>query len=233
VAYQQVLPETDLWLDSQAGGVKETLVLKSATAPNSFVFPLRLKGLTAKVDGGSILLTDAEGRTRAVVPAGFMEDAAQAVSNAVTYELVQGQDGGQALKVTADREWLADPARAYPVRVDPSVDTTSASTSMTVRGGGSVVGSSELQVGKGPNGASAAYLGFPGLDEELRYHQIFGVQLQVVNFDSASCKPRPVSVHPVTESWTAGTGTAYPGPSVGSALASKSFAYGYIALGQS
>ncbi len=233
VAYEQVLPETDLWLDSQAGGVKETLLLKSATAPNSFVFPLHLKGLTARIDGGSILLTDAEGRTRAVVPAGFMEDAAQAVSHAVTYELVQGQGGGQALKVTADRDWLADPARAYPVRIDPSVDTTSASTSMTVRSGGSVVGSSELQVGKGPDGASAAYLGFPGLDEELRYHQIFGVQLQVVNFDSASCKPRPVSVHPVTQSWTAGTGTAYPGPSVGGALASKSFAYGYIGLGQS
>lgn len=233
VGYARVLPETDLWLDSQAGGVKETLVLKSATAPNSFVFPLHLEGLTAKADGGSILLTDAEGRTRAVIPAGFMEDAAHAVSHAVTYELVQRQGGGQALKVTADRDWLADPARAYPVRIDPSVDTTSASTSMTVRSGGSVVGSSELHAGKGPDGASAAYLGFPGLDEELRYHQIFGVQLQVVNFDSASCKPRPVSVHPVTESWTAGTGTAYPGPSVGSALASKSFAYGYIGLGQS
>ncbi|WP_029553362.1 DNRLRE domain-containing protein, partial [Streptomyces somaliensis] len=233
VAYGQVLPDTDLWLDAQAGGVKETLVLKSPAAPNSFVFPLRLKGLTARIDGGSILLADAQGRTRAVVPAGFMEDAAQAVSHAVTYELVRQPDGGQALKVTADRDWLADPARAYPVRVDPSVDATSASTSMTVRSGGSVVGSSELHVGRGPDGASAAYLGFPGLDEELRNHQIFGVQLQVVNFDSASCKPRPVSVHPVTGPWTAGTGTAYPGPPVGGALASKSFAYGHIGLGQS
>ncbi|WP_234435897.1 DUF6531 domain-containing protein [Streptomyces sp. NRRL S-813] len=232
VSYEQVLPGTDLWLDSRAGGVKETLVLKSADAPDAFVFPLRLRGLTAKADGRSILLTDAKGRTRAVVPAGFMEDAAHAVSHAVRYELVE-QDGGQALRMTVDRDWLADPARAFPVRVDPSVDTTSASTSMTVRSGGSVVGSSELQVGKGPDGASAAYLGFPGLDEELRYHQIFGVQLQVVNFDSASCKPRSVSVHPVTGSWTAGTGTAYPGPSVGAALASKSFAYGYIGFGQS
>ncbi|GHK03909.1 hypothetical protein SY2F82_66120 [Streptomyces sp. Y2F8-2] len=232
VTYEQVFPGTDLWLDSHAGGVKETLVLKSATAPNSFLFPLHLKGLTARADGGSILLTDAKGRARAAIPAGFMEDAAHAVSHAVSYELVE-RDGGQALKMTVDRDWLADPARAYPVHIDPSVDTTSASTSMTVRSGGSVVGSSELQVGKGPDGASAAYLGFPGLDEELRYHQIFGVQLQVVNFDSASCKPRSVSVHPVTQSWTAGTGTAYPGPSVGGALASKSFAYGYIGFGQS
>ncbi|MFF4717097.1 polymorphic toxin-type HINT domain-containing protein [Streptomyces eurythermus] len=230
-AYAQVLPGTDLWLDARPGGAKETLVLKSATAPNSFVFPLRLKGLTAEAHGESILLTDAQGRTRAVIPAGFMEDAARSVSHAVSYELVQGQDGGQALKVTADRAWLTDPARAYPVRIDPSVDTTSASTAMTA--GGSGTDAKELQVGKGPNGATAAYLGFPGLDEELKYHQIFGVQLQVVNYDSASCKPRSVSVHPVTESWTASTGTAYPGPAVGGALASKSFAYGHIGFGQS
>ncbi|MFI0163383.1 polymorphic toxin-type HINT domain-containing protein [Streptomyces sp. NPDC017095] len=233
VSYPRVLPGTDLWLDSRAGGAKETLVLKSAAAPNTFVFPLHLEGLTAKADGESILLADGKGRTRAVIPAGVMEDAARSVSHAVSYTLVRQPDGGQALKVTADREWLADPARAFPVRVDPSVDTTSASTAMTVRSGGSVTDPKELQAGKGPDGPTAAYLGFPGLDEELRYHQIFGVQLQAVNFEAPSCKPRSVSVHPVTESWTAGTGTAYPGPAVGGALASKSFAYGYIGLGQS
>ncbi|MFD3437671.1 polymorphic toxin-type HINT domain-containing protein [Streptomyces sp. NPDC058685] len=233
VAYDSVLPSTDLWLDSQAGGVKETLVLRSATAPAGFVFPLTLTGLTARAVGGTIVLADTEGRTKAVIPAGFMEDAKGAVSHAVRYELIQ-QGGGQALKVTADADWLSDPGRAFPVRIDPSVDTTAASTSMYVRNGGaSVVGSSELQVGKGPNGATYSFLGFPGLDEELRRHRIFGAQLQVVNFDSASCKPRAVSVHPVTESWTAGTGTSYPGPSVGGSLASKSYAYGHIGFGQS
>ncbi|MER7662526.1 polymorphic toxin-type HINT domain-containing protein [Streptomyces sp. NPDC096193] len=233
VAYESVLPGTDLWLDSQAGGVKETLVLRSADAPTGFVFPLTLTGLTARAVGETIVLADTEGRTKAVIPAGFMEDAKGAVSHAVRYELIE-QGGGQALKVTADAGWLADPDRAFPVRIDPSVDTTAASTSMYVRNGGaSVVGSSELQVGKGPNGATYSFLGFPGLDEELRRHRIFGAQLQVVNFDSASCKPRSVSVHPVTESWTAGTGTSYPGPSVGGSLASKSFAYGHIGFGQS
>ena len=42
-----------------------------------------------------------------------------------------------------------------------------------------------------------------------------------------------MTVHPVTESWSAGTGYSYPGPSVGGALASRSFAHGYIGLGQS
>lgn len=233
VSYENVLPETDLWLDSRAGGVKETLVLRSKDAPAEYVFPLTLEGLTARTRDGAVVLTDTDGRTRAVVPAGFMEDANGAVSHAVHYDLVE-QDGRQALRVDVDRDWLLAPDRAFPVRVDPSVDTTAASTSMYVRqGGASVVGSSELQVGKSPTGATYSFLGFPSLDEELRHHRIFGAQLQIVNFDAASCKPRPVSVHPVNEAWTAGTGTAYPGPSVGASLASKSFAYGHVAFGQS
>ncbi|MFJ5658071.1 LamG-like jellyroll fold domain-containing protein [Streptomyces microflavus] len=234
VSYENVLPETDLWLDSQAGGVKETLVLRSADAPADFAFPLTLHGLTATERDGGIVLTDKDGRTAAVIPAGFMTDARGATSYGVRYRLAEDRDGTRTLHVSADRDWLTDPARAFPVQLDPSVDTTTASTSMYVRDGGpSVVGSSELQTGRGPNGATHSYLGFPGLDEQLRHHRIFGVQLQLVNFDAASCKPRPVAVHPVTQSWTAGTGTSYPGPSVGGALATQSFAYGHVAFGQS
>ncbi|MFF3393655.1 LamG-like jellyroll fold domain-containing protein [Streptomyces sp. NPDC002669] len=233
VAYERVLPDTDLWLDSQAGGVKETLVLHSASAPAEYLFPLALDGLDAAVRDGAVVLTGSDGRTRAVIPAGFMTDARGATSYAVRYALVD-RDGRPALKVTADRGWLTDPDRVFPVRVDPSVDTGAASTSMYVRDGGpSVIGADELQVGRGPAGATQSFLGFPGLDERLRNHRIFGAQLQIVNFDSASCRARPVSVHPVTQSWTANTSTAYPGPSVGGALASRSFAYGHVALGAS
>ncbi|MFE2942546.1 LamG-like jellyroll fold domain-containing protein [Streptomyces sp. NPDC059255] len=238
VGYDDVLPDTDLWLDSQAGGVKETLVLRSADAPADFVFPLELTGLTARTgDDGSVVLADAGGRTKAVIPAGYMEDGAEAVSHAVRYELVERAGGASALRVSVDRAWLADPARVFPVLVDPSVETNTATTSMYVTPGGSVVGSNELRVGKGPSAdtITASYLGFPSLTTELKNHKIFGAQLQVVNYDAASCKARPVTVHPVTQAWTAstGTGTAYPGPSVGASLASKSFAYGYIPVGSS
>ncbi|WP_431037738.1 DNRLRE domain-containing protein [Streptomyces sp. P6-2-1] len=241
VTYHDVLDETDLTLESQAGGVKETLVLRSADAPATFLFPLAPHGLTARLVDGAVQLTDAGKRVVAVVPAPFMEDSgrggdegAPARSDKVTYDLVTRPDGGQALRIAADPEWLHAPERVFPVRIDPSVDTSSAGTSAYVRSGASsVVGTNELQVGKGAEGTSAAYLGFPSLDEELGHHKIFGAQLQLANYDSASCKARPVSVHPVTEPWSAGTGLAYPGPAVGGSLASKSFAHGYIALGAS
>ncbi|MET9106651.1 LamG-like jellyroll fold domain-containing protein [Streptomyces zhihengii] len=233
VTYRDVLPATDLWIDSRSGGVKETLVLGAAAAPAAYEFPLTLRGLTARTEDGAVVLADAAGRTRAVVPAGFMQDAAGATSYDVRYTLVE-RAGRQVLRVEADRDWIADPDRAFPVLLDPSVDTRSASTSMYVRDGGpSVVGGNELQVGRSPTGATYSFLGFPSLDEDLRHHRIFGAQLQLVNYDAASCKPRSVSVHPVTGAWTAGTGTAYPGPSVGTSLAAKSFAYGHVSLGQS
>ncbi|MEW2521968.1 polymorphic toxin-type HINT domain-containing protein [Actinacidiphila alni] len=231
VQYPGVLPGTDLRLESHAGGVKESLLLRDADAPGSFRFPLDLHGLHARLaDDGSVRLADEQGTTRAVIPRGSMEDARHAASDAVAYELL---DGGRTLQITPDAGWLADPDRAFPVAVDPSVDTTAATAGMTVTGSGTTGGGSELSTGKGPNGSSAAYLGFPGLDDKLKNHKIFGAQLQLTEFDSPSCKARPVSVHGVTQSWSANDGATYPGPSVGPSLASKSFAYGYIATGQS
>ncbi|HEU5108464.1 MAG TPA: DNRLRE domain-containing protein, partial [Micromonosporaceae bacterium] len=94
-------------------------------------------------------------------------------------------------------------------------------------------GSSELLVGPVGGSAAASYLKFDRLVQDLRFHTVFGAQLQVVGYDAPSCSPRAVTVHPVTQSWSADGNYDYPGPSVGGALASESFAYGYIPVGSS
>ncbi|HEY0698617.1 MAG TPA: DNRLRE domain-containing protein, partial [Micromonospora sp.] len=235
--YPGAQPGVDVELTAQSDGVKETLVLRSPDAPHRYLFPLRLKGLTAELVAGRIVLRDGAGITRAVIPAGYMVDAAAgsggpALSTAVTYRLVSSA-GQPALEVTLDSAWLRDPARVYPVRVDPSVEQGGADSAMVVQGSSSRSGSSELLVGRQGGSPAASYVKFNGLVDRLRYHTIYGAQLQVVNFEAPSCNSRPVTVHPVTQSWSATGSYSYPGPSVGSALASKSFAYGYIALGQS
>ncbi|WP_158581437.1 LamG-like jellyroll fold domain-containing protein [Actinomadura spongiicola] len=228
VTYPDVRPHTDLRIDVGSGRVKETLVLRSPQAPGTFVFPLMLKGLTAHVTGDQVVFVDASGQTKAVVPAGSMTDSAAepATSTKVSYSLVS-VGGRPALQVTADPEWLADPARVFPVDVDPSVEINAASTSLTVNDSGQVDGGQTLTIGS----RSAAYLGFPGLSARLRYHKIFGATLWMVNHDSSTCRSRPVSVRPVTEAWEGRTGLDYPGPSVGGALARKSFSYGHIEFG--
>ena len=232
--YAGVWPGVDVELQAQPGGVKETLVLSSAGARRTFVFPLKLTGLTAALDGNQVVLTDTVGVRRATIPAGYLQDAHGATSDAMTYRIVT-HNGAPALELRLDAGWLTEADRAFPVRADPPVVANGAATqSLVVQENGSHGGGDELLVGSKDGVSSASYLKFPGLADDLRFHTIYGAQLQVVNFESASCRPRAVSVHPVTGSWSSGdTDTRYPGPSVGAALVTKSFAQGYVALGQS
>ncbi|HYN93017.1 MAG TPA: polymorphic toxin-type HINT domain-containing protein [Pilimelia sp.] len=238
VVYPGVLAGVDLRLAARAGSVKESIVLRSAAAPRTFVFPLHLSGLTARLAGGGVELVDAGGRPRAVIPPGFMVDSAPAParSTGVAYRLV-GAGARPALEVTFDAAWLADPARRFPVEVDPTVslpvDGAAADGGMYVHGSTSANGDQELRVGELNEANSAAYVRFNGLVSRLQHHTIFGAALQVVNYDAASCRARPVSVHPVTGAWSPGTDSSYPGPAVGGALATRSFAHGYIRTGQS
>ncbi|MGW4113754.1 DNRLRE domain-containing protein [Actinosynnema sp. NPDC004786] len=240
VTYPSVRPDVDLRLDLGPGAVKETLVLRSAATPRSFDFPLHLDGVTAKAVDAGIELVDAEGRRRALIPSGHMEDshdgpAGPAYSAGVRYELV-----GDVLRVRLDDAWLADPARRYPVLVDPTVTTAESPASMYVQrqsdnqNFGNAAGQ-ELRVGTVRDGGvtihAASYLSFPGIENSLRNHKVFGASLALTNFHSYSCNARPVTVHPVTVPWTAGSGHTFPGPAYGGELNNASFAYGYIAPG--
>ncbi len=228
VRYAEVAPGADLELTTQPGGVKETVVLRSKSAARSFVFPLHLDGLTPRLEGRDIVLVDAQGNKKAVIPAGFMVDAVDATSSEVTYELVE-QDGKPALKVTPGNDWLDAPGRVYPVRIDPTVKEIESSAALTVRDSGSYVGTSDFMVGRQSGNRAAAYLKFDV--SALANHTVFGAQLQVSSFRAPSCTPRPVTVYPVTGAWTPDPSLKYPGPAIGAALTSKTFAQGYIASG--
>ncbi|WP_427885160.1 putative adhesin [Kribbella sp. GL6] len=229
VRYAAFARGADLELTAQPGGIKETVVLRSKSSARSYVFPLYLQGLTARQDTGGIALVDAQGNQKARIPAGFMVDGASATSSGVSYRLTDVA-GRQALEVTLDGQWLDDPARVYPVRVDPTVTEARSSQGVTVRDSGSYLSDSDFMIGRRAGNRSAAYLKFD-LPDELRYHTIYGAQLQVSSFNAPSCASRPVTVYAVTGAWTPSTSLTYPGPAVGAALATRSFAQGYIPNG--
>lgn len=250
VVFPEVMAGTDLQLDSQPRGIKETIVVKAATAPRSFVFPLNLSdNLTASLVGREVVLTDEHGTERARIPAATMEDSntveVRATSSAVSYELVT-VDGRQALKVTADSAWLDDPARVYPVRIDPTVIPTDRVTpNYAVSAGlnGSVGGGSELQVGCRPAAgatncssttgwnAYTSLLSFPSLVDAFRYDTIVAAQLEVYNYQADTCSSRALDVYGAMTGWqsTPLADLKYPGPQVTpSVIASKSFSRGYV-----
>ncbi|WP_329401831.1 LamG-like jellyroll fold domain-containing protein [Streptomyces melanogenes] len=232
--YDNVLKDTDLKLSPLAEGFKERIVLRSKAAPNTWVFPLKTKGLTPKVaDNGDVVFTDADGKVTATVPHAFMEDSKidprsgdAAQSRAVGYELTT-LDGAPALRMTADRAWLDDPKRVFPVTVDPTV-TASNSTYTQNTIGGDHSTENMIKVGSYDSGTNKAnsFLQFSSLGTTLAGQKVTAATLNVYAVWSSTCTAEPFNVHPVTKAWTPSTVTSYPGPTYGSAIGSATVAPG-------
>ncbi|MFE9746184.1 polymorphic toxin-type HINT domain-containing protein [Saccharothrix saharensis] len=237
VTYPGVADRTDLRIESVPGGAKETIVLHDRAAARSWSFTLRLKGLTARIveADGSVVLVDGSGVERMRIPTGYMVDSAPvtdtsgpATSHGVRYELA---DHGRTLRVVPDAAWLDDPARVYPVLVDPSVFEGRGTQSMYIAGTTRVHNPNELRIGL-DGVAHTSYVAFPDVVTRLRNHKVFGAALHLVNFDSTTCQPRLLTVHPVAQDWSANANANVTGPALGAPIASASFSHGYIALGQ-
>lgn len=224
ITYRGVQQQVDLRLTATRTGVKEDLVLASASAPASFSFTLTTDRLQPKLtDGGDVQLVDGD-RVVAVLPAGFMDDAAGVRSRDVRYALEKAGDRSWTLRMDLDRAWLYDPKRVFPVTVDPTVGTFNTSADDTYVQPGSPSGHSgdvnliAGSVGDGL-GTGRAYLHFP-LPAALNNRYVVGASLAMNNSD-ASCTPYPFTAFEVTQSWT-GTGIRWPGAAVGQALGTGS-----------
>ena len=229
VTYPDVLANTDLVLSSESTGLKEEVILRSPGGPTSWVFPLKTNGLTPRLAAnGSVELVDATGQVDAIVPHGNMHDSYfepgsgnYAQSRAVTYELVTVATG-TALKVSADPTWLADPARVYPVTIDPSiVVNTWPNNSTYVQTGISEANDygSELRAGTWDSGAHVArsFLKYDWFGSTYNGARINSAQLQIFNVYAYTCTPHPIAVRAVNQAWDPST-TAWPGPTLGNQL---------------
>ncbi|MEU1436179.1 LamG-like jellyroll fold domain-containing protein [Streptomyces sp. NPDC005786] len=232
--YADVLPDTDLLLSPLAEGFKERLVLRSADAPNSWLFPLDIRGLTPRIaDNGDVRFTDGDGEVTATIPHAFMEDSRidprsgdAAISRAVTYELTTA-DGKPALRLTADRDWLDDPARSYPVTVDPTITAGNTTYAQNTIGGDHST-ENQIKVGSYDSGTNKtnSFLQFSSLGTTLKGQRVTAATLNVYAIWSATCTAEPFSVHPITKSWTPAGVTSYPGPAYGAAIGSATVAPG-------
>lgn len=101
--------------------LKENIVLSSIEAENEFSFSLKTHGLTPQLTQDGVLqFIGKDGKVRAFIPKAFMIDAKGEVSEAVTTEFrVTGHC--IEMKLTADKQWLADAKRVFPVTIDPSI----------------------------------------------------------------------------------------------------------------
>ncbi|GAA4230000.1 polymorphic toxin-type HINT domain-containing protein [Actinomadura meridiana] len=249
VTYPDVRPSSDVRFTARNGGAKEEIVLKDASAPTEWVFPLRLKGLAGRMGpGGSVEFVDSSGTVKVRFPAGYMVDSkigehsGEGVrSDGVTYELIT-LNGQPVLRMRLDQGWLKDPDRVFPVTVDPTSEivtgnfATSGDTYVMYPYDNNNSGENELKAGTydGGDHIARSFLRFTNVSSELQNQYILGANLGLFNNWSYSCQAAPVTIWQITQSWAASTTTKWPGPSYKSpSLAAKSFAHGWRPSGTS
>jgi RHS repeat-associated protein len=108
-----------------ANGLKEDIELGDSSQPSTFAFLLSASaGLAPSLnEAGEVEFRDEDDQLVAILPAPLMYDSAPehpATSRAIHYELEEASAGAWRLKVIADREWLNQPERVWPVHLDPS-----------------------------------------------------------------------------------------------------------------
>ncbi len=108
-----------------SNGLKEEIELTGPGQANKFTYELSASdGLAPTLaEDGSVRFEDSEGTAVVALPAPVMSDSAPqpAISRDVHYELGPEEDGHWKLTVEAAREWLEDPDRVWPTRIDPTM----------------------------------------------------------------------------------------------------------------
>jgi hypothetical protein len=127
-SFEDMVPSADeISYQATDAGVKETITLAEAPRGSvSYAYTLKVSPGTTPVltAGGRVEFRDEAGVAQFVIPVGTMTDSAApepAWSSDVTYQL-RPEGAGWRFTITPSRAWLTDPARVYPVQVDPTVD---------------------------------------------------------------------------------------------------------------
>lgn len=126
--YAAALSGVDVNYDVIPRGLKESLIINLRPSTTvAFAFDLNTGSLVLRQQpNGSILAVDAAGQTQLTIEKPWMHDApTQSNVLGITSNLVAvtltGGSGSYRLVYNPDLVWLSDPARRYPVTIDPSL----------------------------------------------------------------------------------------------------------------
>jgi RHS repeat-associated protein len=130
VTYPDVFDDVDLHYDVLADGVKETIVLKDATAPTSYSFELTTpaSGLTPlkRTDGGYDFYLPGETEPVFTLESPSVVDASiepepEPLFAPATMAVTSVDDHTFAVELSVDDSWFQDPDRSFPVLLDPTI----------------------------------------------------------------------------------------------------------------
>ena len=123
--YSNVFEGVDMRYTIISKTLKEDIILNNKDCENEFSFSYQLKGLGMRItDENTIELYDSNNTEKVVyvIDKPYMYDSAEtpASSDAVSMELTE-KNGKYTITITADKTWLAEEERVYPVVIDPTL----------------------------------------------------------------------------------------------------------------
>lgn len=127
--YSNVATATDLSYEALSSGVKETMILHSAQAPSTYRFKVSLTGLELRTTPGGSPAAYLPGSSTEVLSLGSITVWDSSATGAVgepafcpnASATVDAVPGGAIVTYHIDPDWLADPSRVFPVKVDPTL----------------------------------------------------------------------------------------------------------------
>lgn len=126
VTYAGTLAGGDLEETAVPGGVEESWRIPAPGGPASYRVELGLPvGTTARQSGDGVEIIDRSGGVVAVFGGGMASDSATGrATTPVTSKLGESRGSTATIEVGIDSAWLDNPARVFPVVVDPTTTTT-------------------------------------------------------------------------------------------------------------
>ncbi|MGI8407441.1 MAG: DNRLRE domain-containing protein, partial [Actinomycetota bacterium] len=207
IEYRDIYPNVDVRFVMDAESVEELFVLKQVpSGPTSFKVPLSLDGLTAATNSdGTISLQNASGKVLFTIPKLVMYDSSPEPAVKQLDVVVETSGNKAVLKISADAGWLSDPARIYPILIDPDLTMTSYQDAWIELGSQNTsADNAELRVGKTDKGnPSRALLKFANFGSaNLRHVSSSYLKLFPSFYDSAQCAAATHSLHENTQAWS-------------------------------
>ncbi len=221
--YSEVQPGVDLRLDARRSGFESDFVVKQRPADGVapvWRIPLRTKGLTARqATDGSIEFVDVKNVVHSRIPVGQMWDAVTDENThmpvntaAVKMSIEQASPGQATLVIAPDANWFLDPARVFPVTVDPVYANTSVLTSFDtfVQSGwpNDLSTTTDLRVGKNGTTTERSFLNFPG--SAFQGKDVVSASLSLMQWGATTCTATQMNLHASLPASTATRWTNMP-----------------------
>ncbi len=125
IVYENI--DTNLSLEYNVIGntVKENIIVESKSDEYTYNFELKAQNVNFKTneDGSIDVLAEDTGELVLAIPAPFMYDAENKISNDVQYTLAAQNGNKYILTVTADSDWINSADTVFPVTIDPVITT--------------------------------------------------------------------------------------------------------------